>query len=233
MLQTSSPSALLTGSLDEACRLLIERGSELFHSALLLAERAREEIGSISGLRCYRPSELCELPGVAAADPTKLVIAAEDGAGVGPALRSLLLEDGVEPELSSLQYVVCTISFADTEATVARLLESLRRAGASLRAASQPRHEAAHTFAPPASALAMTPREAFFSPSREVDLRSAAGEVAAAPVIPYPPGIPLLLPGETITPDAVAHVAELHRQGARVLGLSETADGPSLTIVAA
>jgi lysine decarboxylase len=65
---------------------------------------------------------------------------------------------------------------------------------------------------------ALTPGEAFYSPSRAVPLRDAAGEVAAELVVPYPPGIPVLAPGEVIGPDVVAHLlacrhAELHMCG--------------------
>jgi arginine/lysine/ornithine decarboxylase len=233
MVQSSSPSAILTGSLDETCRRLSERGGELFHHAVLLAEQAREEIDAVPGLRCYGASELCELPGVAAADPTKLIVASEDAAEIGPALRSLLLEDAVEPELHGPKYVVFTISYADTRETVSRLVQSLERAAGSLRAAPPRSCDAPRTVEPEPAVLAMTPRDAFFSSSRRVDLSASVGEVAAAPVIPYPPGIPLLLPGETIASGAVDYLAELARQDARILGLHETDGDLTLSIVAA
>jgi arginine decarboxylase len=212
MLQSSSPSALLTGSLDETCRRLAGSGEEGFENAVRLAEQAREQINADGGLHCYRTDELCALPGVAAADPTKLIVATEDG----PALRALLLDERVEPELYGLQYVVFTVSYADTDATVARLVRSLGRV-----AGSWPATAAWHVPPPPAAVAAMTPREAFFSRSRKVELGVAVGEVAAAPVIPYPPGIPLLLPGETIGVEAVDYLAELRRHDTRILGLDE------------
>jgi arginine decarboxylase len=80
----------------------------------------------------------------------------------------------------------------------------------------------------PVPEQAMSPREAYFSPSRRVRLQDAAGEVAAELVVPYPPGIPALAPGEVIDPEVVDHLLSCRRAQVHICG----PDDPTLDRVA-
>ena len=68
----------------------------------------------------------------------------------------------------------------------------------------------------------MSPREAFFSPSRAVPLNEASGEISTELVIPYPPGIPVLAPGEVITEQKVAYLGEGIGHGMYISGAADT-----------
>ena len=127
---------------------------------------------------------------------------------------------GVAPESSDLAGVVCLVTIGDTEASVDRLVgafEQLARergnddrlAGAALRSSGA-------VVAP--GVQAMTPRDAFFAPSRAVAPEDAVGEVSAELVIPYPPGIPVLAPGDVITAEKIAFLREGAAQGMYLSG---------------
>lgn len=66
--------------------------------------------------------------------------------------------------------------------------------------------------------MALSPRQAMLLPSRPAPLEQAAGEVCAEQVIPYPPGIPLLMPGETISAELIEYVEYLKRQQIKLVG---------------
>ena len=67
----------------------------------------------------------------------------------------------------------------------------------------------------------LTPREAFFAPQRSRPLRAAIGHISAETLCPYPPGIPLLLPGEVITAEAIAQIQAIHQAGGTLTGASD------------
>jgi arginine/lysine/ornithine decarboxylase len=69
----------------------------------------------------------------------------------------------------------------------------------------------------------MTPRDAFFAPFRQIPLEAASGEVSTELVIPYPPGIPVLAPGEVITAEKIAYLREGARHGMYVSGPADPA----------
>jgi arginine decarboxylase len=64
----------------------------------------------------------------------------------------------------------------------------------------------------------LSPREAYFSSTREVDLREAEGKIAAELIAPYPPGVPLICPGEVFTAEIVEYIKELYTKGVRWQG---------------
>jgi arginine/lysine/ornithine decarboxylase len=118
--------------------------------------------------------------------------------------------------------IVCLVTVGDTPQTIRRLVRAmaaLPRHHVSQRHAICPR-VAGEAIAP--GEQAMTPREAYFAPSRAVSLTLAVGEVAAEAVIPYPPGIPVLTPGEVISDVKVDCLREGLLAGMHVRGAADT-----------
>jgi arginine decarboxylase len=120
--------------------------------------------------------------------------------------------------------VVPIVTLADTDKTVTALVNAL--SAAIERHGGQPRAVAAAApfvgpaaaapAAPSASVADLTPREAFFAPHRTVDADAAVGQVSAELVAPYPPGIPVLVPGEVITAEAVLALQSAAALGTRI-----------------
>lgn len=73
----------------------------------------------------------------------------------------------------------------------------------------------------------MSPREAFFVPQRVLPWHEAVGQISAVTVSPYPPGIPVLLPGERITSEVVGYLQEMNRVGGQIVGC----DGETISVV--
>lgn len=220
MAQTTSPSVLILASIDAARRQMALHGHELLDRAIALADDARRRLQAFPGIAVLDAAQL----GVAAFDLTKLVIDV-DGLGITgyEAEHALRNRFRVGPEMSDLVGVVCLVTIGDSEASLDRLVDAFttlseehykgeigRRGSRSSGAAVAP------------SVLAMTPRDAFFAPSRAIPLEEAVGEISSELVIPYPPGIPVLAPGETVTADKVAYLREGAAHGMYLSGPTDT-----------
>jgi arginine/lysine/ornithine decarboxylase len=216
MVQTTSPSVLVLASIDAARRQMALHGETLLERTIALAADARRRLQELPGVGVLDADRL----GVADFDLTKLVIDV-DGLGITgyQAEDALRNRFGVGPEMSDLIGLVCLITIADTEASIERLVDAF--ATLSREHGYVGNRRAGHRSsgaAVAAAELAMSPREAFFSASRPIPLAQASGEISTELVIPYPPGIPVLAPGEVITDEKVAYLGEGVAHGMYVSG---------------
>ncbi len=221
LMQSSSPSVLLTASLDAARQQMAMHGHELLSKTIQLAANAREAIRAISGLWCYG-DELIGAYGIFAHDPTKLVIRVVDTGMNGPTFaRYLAQEHNVYGEFVDPKHIICSITIADDEARVDYLLNALRTVAA--KGTSDARPETPHLTTPPnLPQMVINPRQANFAASKRVPLSQAVGEVCAEQIMPYPPGIPLLLPGERIDSDMVDYLRYIKSHGVTIVGPEDT-----------
>jgi lysine decarboxylase/arginine decarboxylase len=146
--------------------------------------------------------------GIAGYDPTKLVIAVNgcglSGKAFAAALRQMA-RMGVE--FADPRNIICSLSIADDEAKVDALVHALRAVAAS--APGRPLLADKLGDQLPIPPLALSPREALRRPTRAIPLAAATGAVCAEQVMPYPPGIPLLVPGEIITAELIERLKHL------------------------
>jgi arginine/lysine/ornithine decarboxylase len=222
MTQTTSPLLPLLASLDACRRQLATDGERLLGRAVALAGDARRRLRMLPGLDVLGPDRL----GLAAGrfDPLKLVVDTS-GLGLRGQEAEWLLRDrfAIAPDASDLRGVVCMVTVGDTPDSIDQLVGAF----AALSAEHPPR-PAARALPPPwhAGSLpvqALSPREAFFAPSRAVPLGDAVGEVAAELVVPYPPGIPVLAPGEVIGAEVVDHLLACRRTRVHICGPADPA----------
>ncbi|MBA3415143.1 MAG: arginine decarboxylase, partial [Chloroflexia bacterium] len=154
-------------------------------------------------------------------DLTKLVIDVHGLGLTGFELEAILrARFRLQPEMSDLVGCVCLVSIGDTPSTIDRLVAAFatiaRERAGGRRAATTPLRSSGAAIAPGRQAL--SPRDAFFAPSRAVPLADAVGCVSAELVIPYPPGIPVLAPGDVIDGDKVAYLREGAARGMYLSG---------------
>jgi arginine/lysine/ornithine decarboxylase len=217
MLQSSSPSALLLASLDLSIEEMATVGRERWADAVVLAESARHQIAEIPGLVAYG-DEIVNTPGITSFDPTKLVV---DVAGLGTtgfaAGRWLREERGVNPEFSDLRRMVFSLTIGDTKETIALLIDALAGLSQTTHLASAHPHLIA-LWTGELPEAPMTPREAQHCSTRPIAFGSAAGEITAEMIVPYPPGVPLLVAGERITAEAIEAIDQLRAAGCRIVG---------------
>jgi lysine decarboxylase len=221
MLQSSSPSALLLVSLELALEEMALDGRRRWGGCLDLAARARAELAT-AGVNCYG-DEMLGRSGIAAYDPTKLVIDIADRRMTAPEAALWLAEArAIRPEFTDLRRLVFSLTIADDDASANELVASLVALAAEAPVAPADTRLAAvwpHTV----PARALTVREALMGAGRatqELPLGAALGAVSAEMVVPYPPGIPLLVPGEIVDDAVVATIAQLRAQGVRIVGMA-------------
>lgn len=224
MMRTTSPLLPILASLDACRRQLALDGEAMLDRAVSLAENARRRLRAIPGVDVIDAARL-DLPD-RRVDPTRLVI---DVGGLGltgfAAERILRERFAIAPEMSDLLGLICLVTPGDTPASIDRLVAAISALTAPPRPRLVPKfwslRSAAAAIAPATRAL--PPRDAYFAPTRAVSLGEAIGEVAAEPVIPYPPGIPVLTPGELISVDKVDYLRAVVAEGLH--GRSDTSHG--------
>ena len=219
LLQTTSPSYILMASLDLARMQMATEGKKLLDKTIKLAEDARAKIRAIPGLYCFA-TEQARAAGMADMDVTKLTITVS-GLGLSGYQVSQILntEYDIQVEMADPFHILVIVSIGDRRDDLTRLVEALRMiAGKGGHAGS---HLPLDNVHPPSleNRFLMTPREAFYSDAELVSLETAAGRVSSEIVTVYPPGIPLLVPGEEISADAIAYLKNMAGLGAIIDGL--------------
>lgn len=218
MLTTTSTSYLLLASLDAARRQLALYGREMATQLLELSAYTHQQITQIPYLSTRKT-----------ADPSRLIIQLDELSISGHAAADWLREKHrIEVELSDTRYVLCLLTIGDTEASVTQLLAALTDLAQTF--ASPNRLPTVQTNELPLPTLAMRPRDAHYAKTRSVHLLQTAGEICAQTLMSYPPGVPILLPGEVIAPAHIAYITALHQQGQTVQGLD--ASEPYIHVVA-
>jgi lysine decarboxylase len=219
--ESTSPSALLTGSLDAARRQAAVHGRELLQRAIATLRETREQIRAIEGLEVL-DERLAGRPGVFAYDPLRLAIDVRGIGASGYELAPLLRElDDINLELYGQHVLVAVFGMGERDYGEApRLVRALQEAVRLVGLDPQGTRE---SFAPPPpwGELAMTPREAYLGAQEAVPASAAAGRIVAESLATYPPGIPNVLPGERLTPETLAYVQRTLEQGGSVRGASD------------
>jgi lysine decarboxylase len=202
---TTSPAGAILASTDAARALLARDGEALLGGAIAATRAARRRLADVAGL------VVLDGPAV---DPLKLTLALAGTGADGNAVERDLLAAGLPVESADRDVIVAVVSLADTAASVgtlaAELARSVERHRGRPRAVVGP---ASYRVAPVA---AVPPREAYFAAAETVPVERAVGRVAAELVAPYPPGIPVLAPGELVTADVLGALREASGAGVRI-----------------
>jgi arginine decarboxylase len=219
-LQTTSPSYLLMASLDLVRRRMAREGKQLFAHAVEEAREIEQQIERLRGLRVVHP-ETDPRMAEHRRDPLRLVVNVSGTGWTGYDFEKYLrTEFQVEDEMSDFSSVVYILSPQDDPAARERLLAGLRSISENpKRAGASPppflsEAELTGLMQPTIPPLAMLPRDAALAAKEAIPLASASGRTCAEMVMFYPPGIPLLMPGEQITNEAIAVCGKLLAAGA-------------------
>lgn len=219
LLQTTSPSYILMASLDCARRQIALHGKELLDKTIDLCTYTRNEINKIPGFRCFG-EEVLGTPGAYAFDPTKMTITCKDLGLTGYQLDTILADKyHIQMELSDFYNVLAVGSFGDTEEGTAKLLKALTEISNEYYG----KNDKALSFPdiPNIPKQILIPREAFNSEKTKVSIKDSIGKISGEFLLAYPPGIPILCPGEIITKDIVDYVFQLKETGLYVQGTED------------
>jgi arginine/lysine/ornithine decarboxylase len=222
MTQTTSPLLPILASLDACRRQMTDHGEALLERTISLAGAARRRLQQLPGLVMVDADRL-GLPS-RRYDPTRLVVDVHHLGITGFEAEQMLRQQfGIAPEMSDLVSVVCLVTIGDTEESIDRLVRGFAAVTAAARPISpdaQPECRSIGEIIAPGVPV-LSPRDAFFARSRAVPLATAVGEVVSELVVPYPPGIPVLAPGEMVTHLKVEYLRHIVARGGFVRGVAD------------
>jgi len=222
--QTTSPSYILMASLDLARMQMATEGEKLLDKAIKLAEEARTKINKIPGLLCFGKEMIkgSLFSQMGDFDVTKLTITVKD-LGLSGYQVSQILNNRyhIQVEMADPFHVLVIVSIGDRRDDLNRLVEALREISKEYSGTAKP--SALEEVGIPLfmNEAILTPREAFFADHHYVEVEKAIGCISSEIVTVYPPGIPLLIPGEVVTQEVLDYLKRMLRLGAFVDGLDE------------
>lgn len=215
--QSTSASYLLMASLDVSRRNLALRGKESFEKVIELSEYARREINAIGGYYAYS-KELIDGVSVCDFDVTKLSVYTQGIGLTGIEVYDLLRDEyDIQIEFGDIGNILAYISIGDRIQDIERLVGALAdikrlysRDGKDLIAGEYIQPE-----------LVLSPQEAFYSERKSLSLDESVGQVCGEFVMCYPPGIPILAPGERITREIVDYIQFAKERGCSLQGTED------------
>ena len=211
--QTTSGSYLLLSSLDISRRNLALRGREAFKQVVELAEYARTEINRIGGYAYSK--ELVNGDSIYDFDVTKLSIHTRDIGLAGIEVYDLLRDEyDIQAEFGDLGNILAYLSIGDRQREVERLVSAL----AEIKRRFSRDKSTLMDFDYIDPIVAMSPQEAFYGEKESLPIRETAGRVCSEFVMCYPPGIPILTPGEQITEEIIDYIAYALEKGCSMTG---------------
>ena len=220
--QTSSPSYVLMASMDACICRMFREGAEDFKVYAKRLEKVREELCGLKRIR-LAGQEILGTSDIYDYDRSKLVFSLKGCAMSGPTLSGILRERyGIELEMEAVDYALALTSVADTREGFDRLARAMKEIDASLSEDAQAGDDCGTpvwTFGPPEQV--MTIARGMDSPKTRCAIALSAGKISGEFVYLYPPGIPLLVPGERIGPECAKMILAFQREGLHVQGLSD------------
>lgn len=212
--QTTSGSYLLMSSLDISRRNLALRGKKIFKQVQDLAEYAREEINAIGDYDAFG-KELIDGDAVFDFDPTKLSVHTLDVGLAGIQVYDMLRDEyDIQIEFGDLGNILAYLSIGDRVQEVERLVSAL--AEIRRRFKGDPSGLMTQEYIEPI--VVASPQEAFYAPKKSLPIMETEGFICSEFVMCYPPGIPILAPGEKITSDILKYISYAHEKGCQMTG---------------
>ena len=212
--QTTSGSYLLMSSLDISRRNLAQRGRQIFHQVADMAEYAREEINAIGGYYAFG-KELVNGDSVFDFDITKLSVHTLDIGLAGIEVYDILRDEyDIQIEFGDIGNILAYLSIGDRAQEVERLVSAL----AEIRRRFQTDGSGLLSQEYIDPQVVTSPQDAFYADKCSLPLRETEGKVCSEFVMCYPPGIPILAPGERITAEILDYIEYAKAKGCNMTG---------------
>ena len=215
--QTTSGSYLLLSSLDISRRNLALRGKETFEKVRSYAKYARAEINDIGGYYAFC-RELINGNSVYDFDVTKLAVHTLDVGLAGIEVYDLLRDEyDIQIEFGDFGNFLAYLSIGDRKQDIERLVSAL--AEISRRFGKEKVNLMTQEYVDPQ--VAVSPQDAFYADKEKVELKDAPGRISGEFVMCYPPGIPILAPGERVTQEIREHIEYAREKGCTLTGAED------------
>ncbi|KAJ0090155.1 hypothetical protein Patl1_13957 [Pistacia atlantica] len=205
-LQSTSPSYLLLASLDAARAQLNENPETIFNKAMELAVETKNHVKSIPGISMPESSSFPNFPVM---DPLRLTFGFRQLGLSGYEADEILYGDQmVVCELVGTQSITFAINLGTCRKHIRRLVSGLQHVSATSLSVEKVEKRVEHSGLAPFADIniSLNPREAFFARKRKVSIGESLGKICGEIICPYPPGIPVMIPGEIITERALDYL---------------------------
>ncbi len=215
-LESSSPSYLFMVSLDAVRFQMETEGEEIWNKILELAEYTRNEINKIDGLYCFGKEILKD--GIYDLDLTKITVNTKNIGLTGFEVEEILNKEyNIEIELSDSYNILIFLTPGVTKEEIDILLKALKEI-----ALRKKRESIKNDFVvPEIPEMVATPKEAFLREKEVIELINAKGRISGKIVSAYPPGLPILVPGEKISENILNYILDLKNKGANLQGFMD------------
>ena len=215
ILNTTSPSTILMASLDAARQYVATKGQENMDRVHKLSQYAREQISKIKGFIPCNKDRFIDR-GCFDYDETKLVIKVDhldiDGFGV---YRLLKQKYGIQIELAETYVFMGILAIGSNKTQMNRFIKALR--DISRKHYNKKNEYIPHSFGVDFPFQIARPRTAYHAPGRIVPLSEAVNQISKESIMIYPPGIPLIVPGEVFSKDLIQRIEEYKKLGCTIL----------------
>ncbi|HMZ27349.1 MAG TPA: aminotransferase class I/II-fold pyridoxal phosphate-dependent enzyme, partial [Elusimicrobiota bacterium] len=215
LLQTTSPNYLVLASLDLARRQAVLEGEKRLEKVIRAAEAGRKRLNTLKNIFCITRKDI-QARGYDM-DPTKLTINVTRTGLSGHEIEDILAREyKVQVDAADLFNLIAILGIGSEKSDVDRLVDALADIDRKYRGEAQnwvlPIPELT-------TEMVMNPRDVFLHhKAKRVPLSRSIGQISAQTLTPYPPGIPVLIPGERITPEIVNYLSDLAEKDIRVVG---------------
>jgi arginine decarboxylase len=226
MFLSTSPNLPMVASLDVARKQMATEGEAMLSRTIVLAQEVRERLNRIPNLYCFG-EELQGKKGVFDLDPTKIAVTVK-GLGYSGYEASEILRRryNIQVELADLFNVVALVTIGTTRDAADRLVNAFEELAHGERKLDmfapsgilEQRLRRKNFALPAIPPMRMRPREAFLADAEFVKLRESKGRICAETLTPYPPGIPVIAPGEEITAETIDYLRLELKAGVRIQG---------------
>lgn len=214
--QTTSPSYILMASLDLARYQMEEHGEELLDNLLGMLEVFRERVNTIPDVYCFG-REVVGQHHIVDFDPTKVTINFKNFGMQGTRISDILRNEyKIQVELSDLYNILAMATIGDEKEIYDSLYEAIYDISTKYSSEREVRDIPQVMWKMPYQAL--SPREAVYETMEMIDFKKSDGRISAEIIAPYPPGIPVIQPGEIITNDIIENVLKVKEAGIKING---------------
>lgn len=226
LVQSTSPNYLLLAGLDAARHQMATVGKGLMAQTLQLADQARSRLSQIPGLDILQ-AEQATVSGFWALDRTRLTVKVT-GLGIDGFTADEILHQqlGVTCELPALRHLTFILSLGNTAADIERLVQGFWQLAKGVERGGDRGDKGDEEDKGVGSQrlvgeMVMSPRQAWFATTEMVEAEQAIDRISAELVCPYPPGIPVLMPGERITQTAIDDLQQVLASGGMISGCAD------------
>ena len=218
MLQSTSASYLLMASIDGARHNLVKNGEKQLANAIKLARYAKSRLNELDNIKVVS-TELLNNKGVHFIDETKLCINVSDTNLTGFEVYDLLYKKfDIQVELGDINNILALVSLGTTIEDIDRLINALKTISITNKKAKDKKNIKIKQINP---IVKLNPREAFYANKKNIDINDCVNEISGESIMAYPPGIPVVAPGELITQEIIDYIKLLKESNAYLCDMKD------------